>query len=230
MPIKLVTAATSLPLSVEEFKAHLRVDSAAEDVDLASKLQAACATLEGNTNTARAFLTSTWDFYLNHWPCLLCGSCFCGAYWAGGRCGSGGFVSGYRNEKAAQIVLPKGQLQEVTSIIYTAVDGTPTTWPETEYEVDTASDPGRIVLAYGKTWPSVTLKRSNAIVIRLIAGWEDAESVPFPLKAAILLEAAHLYRNREAVTTGRVDVQSRPLAHGVADLIEEFRIRGVITQ
>ncbi len=220
MGIRRITAAEFPAVDLQEFKDHLRVDGEDEDSGLNLKLYAAQEKLEGDTETARAFLTSTWDLYMDHWPCWTCGSCWC-------RC-RGGSCS--RHENADTILMPKGQLQSVASIIYTDSAGTPTTWPTTEYEVDTASEPGRIVLAYGKSWPSVTLKRSNAIVARFVAGWPDSDSMPFPLKAAVLLEAAHMYRNRESVTTGRMELQSMALARGVDDLIAPYRIRGVVTQ
>lgn len=218
MPVKLITVAAEEPVGLEEFKAHLRITGDdTQDPDLTIKLRAAREKLEGGTQTARAFVSSVWDQYADHWPCWSCASCFCRT-----SCSMNG-----RHEHSDSIMMPKGQLVSVASIKYTDASGVQTTWPTTEYEVDTVSDPGRIVLAYGKQWPSVTLKRSNAIVIRFTAGWENASAVPFPIKAAILLEAAHFYRNREAVTTGRLDMQSSPLAHGVDDLLWAWRIRGV---
>jgi len=55
---------------------------------------------------------------------------------------------------------------------------------------------GRLVLPYGKTWPSFTPYPSNPIVIRFTCGWTAAALVPSAIKSAILLICADLYEQR----------------------------------
>ena len=70
-----------------------------------------------------------------------------------------------------------------------------------DYIVDISSEPGRVVLAYGKSWPSTTLQPANGICIEFDAGYGDAAAdVPAAVKQAMLLLIGHLYENREAVT------------------------------
>jgi len=69
------------------------------------------------------------------------------------------------------ITIPFGKLQSVTHIKYTDSDSTQTTWDSGEYIVDVSSDPGRVVLGYGESWPSATLYPSNPIEIQFVCGY-----------------------------------------------------------
>ena len=64
--------------------------------------------------------------------------------------------------------------------------------------------PGRINFAWGKVWPSVTLKTLNAVVIRFVAGYTSKNNVPKEVRSAIKLLVGHLYENREETSTDRV--------------------------
>lgn len=68
--------------------------------------------------------------------------------------------------------------------------------------MDTASEPGRIRLAYGVSWPT-TYDRANAVEIRFVAG-TTAANVPENLKAAIKVLAAELHEFREESVTGTI--------------------------
>lgn len=118
----------------------------------------------------RSFVSRTYDLYLDNW-------------WNG----------------MDAIKLPLPPLVSVTSIEYTNSNGVVATFDSANYVVDTAGEPGRVALAYGKTFPSATLQSINAIKIRYVAGYGGASSVPDNYKAAIKLVLAHLYENREEV-------------------------------
>lgn len=102
---------------------------------------------------------------------------------------------------AAEIVLPRSPLQSVTSITYTDTDGATQTLAASEYLVDTASAPPRIVPAYGKSWPS-TRQQINAVKVRFVCGHTDAASVPADVKAWMLLSIGTAYEHRESIATG----------------------------
>lgn len=88
-----------------------------------------------------AVLTSTWDLFLDQWP------------------------------EGDSIWLPKGLIRSVTSVKYTDSDAIEATFPSSSYHVDARFKQGRILLAYGESWPSVTLRAWNPIAIRFVAGW-----------------------------------------------------------
>lgn len=131
--------------------------------------------------TWRQLLTATWDYSCDAWPA------------------DGVFV------------LPKAPLQSVTSISYTNTANVTAVVPSTDYLVDTASLRGRVLPAYGKSWPSAGLRPANGITVRFIAGYGAALAVPAELKAALKLLVGHLYENREAVNVGNI-VTPLPLA------------------
>lgn len=101
------------------------------------------------------------------------------------------------------IPLPFGQLQSVTSLTYTDSDGTPHTMtPTTDYLVDASSDPGRVYLPYGGSWPSFTAHPVNPIAIRFVAGFgSNASDVPAAIRTAIKMLAEDYWNNRSATHT-----------------------------
>jgi uncharacterized phiE125 gp8 family phage protein len=67
--------------------------------------------------------------------------------------------------------------------------------------VDTKSEPGRVSLAYSKSWPTTTLRPINGVCVEFEAGYGDAATdVPYRVKQAMLLLIGHLYEHREQST------------------------------
>ena len=64
--LTLKTAATSLPVGVDEFKTRSRIDATDEDAHLMQLLRA--ATDEVQTYLGRALITQTWTFTLDAFP------------------------------------------------------------------------------------------------------------------------------------------------------------------
>ena len=164
MEKRLITAMTSEPVSLDDIRLHLRLTDDTTEDPLLPSLLER-ARLYCEMHTGRAFGTQTWEAYLNFWP---------------GR---------------NYIDLPMPPLQSVTSVKYVDYAAAETTMTlTTQYLVDDTSDIGRIVLPYGRTWPSFTGYPINPIRIRYVAGYS---ALPEPLKQAILLIAGNWYENRE---------------------------------
>lgn len=109
-----------------------------------------------------------------------------------------------------EILIPKPPLSSVTSISYTDTNGDiQTLTAVTDYQVDTASEPGRIKPAYDEDWPSdVKEGVYDAVVIRFVAGYGTAGSnVPAEILLAIKMLVAHWYRFREPIVTGTTVVR-----------------------
>jgi uncharacterized phiE125 gp8 family phage protein len=118
----------------------------------------------------RALITQTWTLWLDRFP------------------------------SGDSIELPSPPLQSVTHLKYTDSDDSESTFSADDYIVDTASTPGNIVLAYGSSWPTVTLKPVNAIEIEFVAGYGAYPlAVPFETRAGILLLVSHWYEHREPI-------------------------------
>ena len=110
------------------------------------------------------------------------------------------------------ILLPDAPLQSITSLVYTDGAGDDTTFDSGNYSADTICEPGRLVLGYNKSWPSVTsFATVNPIAITYVAGYGDASTdVAEIYKQVILLLVGSWYENREAIiATGAVPQEIR---------------------
>lgn len=95
------------------------------------------------------------------------------------------------------IELPRPPLISVTSLVYLDTANASQTWANTNYSVDTYTEPGRIILGYDKVWPT-TYGVPNCITITYQAGYgATVESVPRSIRTGILKLAGIFYENRE---------------------------------
>jgi len=192
-----IRVAAKVLVAACEFGADiLTIDhSTIEDTWLNDAISAAREHIEDITR--RALLTQTWEYYLDQFP------------------------------DKDFIRLPFGNLQSVTSVKYKDCDGTEHTMTvTTDYIVETNGDGcGRIVLAYGKSWPSVTLYPSNPITIEFVCGWTAASDVPRKIRHALLMICADLYENREAQSSSQFAYQENKTVSALlasSRLWEEF--------
>jgi uncharacterized phiE125 gp8 family phage protein len=94
-----------------------------------------------------------------------------------------------------KIRLQKSPVVAVTEIAYKDSDGADATVDLEDIALDIANEPARLVPGYGISWPS-TQSIQNAVKITFTAGYADADTVPAPIKSAMLLIVGHLYENR----------------------------------
>jgi uncharacterized phiE125 gp8 family phage protein len=123
----------------------------------------------------RALITQTWDAFLDEFP------------------------------DKEFIGIPFGQLQGITasSFTYTDSGGIATIMAATtDFLLDISSDPGRIVLPYGVSWPSFTAYPVNPITFRFTCGYGvTAANVPRGIVTAIKMIVEDLYNRRSATDT-----------------------------
>lgn len=122
----------------------------------------------------RALITQTWDLWMDSWP----------------------------SKDRFNVPLPP--LQSVASVKYYRTDNAEYTMAASDYFADDKSEPGRLVLAYGKSWPSTTLRPVNGVVVRFTAGYGLAASVPQKVKQAMLLLVTLMYEKRLPVVEGKI--------------------------
>ena len=193
MALKLITAPAAEPVSTSEAKAHLRVDTTADDTYIGTLITVARQNVESHLR--RSLITQTWEVVLDAFP-------------------------------AGVIRLPKPPLASVTSIKYTDDEGNESTYSSDNYVVDSDTEPGRVVLKSGQTWPAVTLAAANGVRVRYVAGYGAAGSnVPQAIRQAILLVIGSLYENREDVLVAQ-GVSIGVLPFGVVALLAPYRIYG----
>ena len=85
------------------------------------------------------------------------------------------------------------------------------------YAVDTDSEPGLVVPAYGESWPSAR-DEVNAVRVRFVAGYGDASDVPAAIKTWIKMRVGTLYVNSTTIVTGTiVEALKRDYVDGLLD-------------
>ncbi len=97
--------------------------------------------------------------------------------------------------------LPLPKLQSLQSVTYLDINGTRQTLANTEYDVITDELVGRIIPAYGKSWPDCR-EHPGSVRVDYTCGFGAASDVPQSIKAWMLLAIAAWYENREALTAG----------------------------
>ena len=118
--------------------------------------------------------------------------------------------------KSGEFTLLRPPLVSVDFIKYFKANGTLVTVDSGTYQVETTCAPGKIILAYNKTWPADELRPGYPISVQYVAGYGDAADVPARYKQAIKLLVGHWYENREATlvsqTSGSSSAAELPLA------------------
>lgn len=170
--LELSTAATVEPVTVEEVKDWLRIDSDDEVDTLRSLIKAARQKCE--TYTRRQFITATYKYYLDDFP----------------------------SDATDILVLPRPPLQSINSITYVDTAGDTQTWSSDEYSADTKTEPGRVKLGYTYVWPASRNQRHAVTVTYVAGYGDSASFVPESIKTAVKFWVAHWYENRELVQTG----------------------------
>ena len=163
---KLVTAPQFDPVSLREFKAHLRIAQTdiSDDNLLWGKLRAGVEAMDAKySSIGRALMPQTWELVLQCWPACN------------------------------YIELPYPPLATVQSVTYLN-DASPTVSATfAEFIASTDREPGRITLPTGGSWPSGGLLSADPIRIRYTCGYIDASQVPARIREAILLIGEKLY-------------------------------------
>lgn len=97
------------------------------------------------------------------------------------------------------IKLPNPPLVSVESVKFYDVDGVLQTLSPLDYLVDSASEPGYVVPAPGKTWPA-TAARINAVEVQYVCGYGESESsIPAEIKGYILGRVTEHFAPNNAV-------------------------------
>jgi uncharacterized phiE125 gp8 family phage protein len=174
LPPVLVTAPAADPVSLAEVKAHLRVDSSADDSLIGIYTKAAIAALDGWDGSLRlAIVSQTWRQAVASWP-------------------------------ADRVIrLPLGPVSAVSSVIYAPLaGGADVTVNASLYQVQTDAAGALVRFTTDFTAPALA-DRLDAVRVQFVTGNVDAAAVPAAIKAALLLMIGDLYENRQTVTTLR---------------------------
>lgn len=178
------TAPASEPITADEVKAHLNIESGFTDDDTLIALLITSAREFVEDLTGLAFITQTWTLTLDHWPNAN------EPWWDGVKQLPIGEL--YSSSRPMDVIIPRYPLQAVDTI---NADGNSVTVGDV-FITDAAQMPGRLVIKRGQTWP-VVLQRANGIVIGYTAGYgDDADDVPAAMRLALIQMVVNLYENR----------------------------------
>ena len=204
------TAETAYAVTQAEIKAWCKIDSS--DDDTAVALIERAVHNWAKEYTSRTLTTVTYNLFID-------------TVYESDIPIQEGFYVGYdgRSNKRS-IDLPKSPVASVSHIKYYDDDDTATTFASSNYYLDTASIPARIVLRKGSSYPT-SLRVANGIEIKYVAGYGATTTVPYDIKSACLAYASYLFEHRGDLLDGK-----RILAPTSAtQLLEPYRIKSLST-
>lgn len=139
--------------------------------------------------TSRGLITQTWRWELDAFP------------------------------RRGYLLVPLAPVLAVTEIRTIDADGVEAVYGADQYLVDRSSEPARIVLKSGASWPTATLQRAGGVRIALSIGYGAAAGdVPEQIKLAIKMLMGTWYNHRETVS--HEDLKHVP--DGLASLLGEY--------
>ena len=169
MGVYVITPAAPF-VTLDEAKAHLRVDYADDDDLISGMIAAACAEIDGpDGDLRRAIGEQTLELRVN------------GAFW----------------ECSPEFELPFPPLIEVEEVGYLDADGDEQIVPSDDYIViGGAGRPAKIAPTFNGSWPSAR-RGMETIRVRYRAGYQSGVAdVPAPLRQAVLLMVGQFYEHR----------------------------------
>lgn len=181
----LIAGPTIEPITRDEAKLYLRIDTTDEDELIDALITAARQTVENTIK--QALICQTWEYFLDSLPYGKSNK-----WWDGVVEGPMSLLNG----PCDAIEIPMAPLLQLNSFkTYSQSD------VESEYDIDNlivdkARKPGRLALKIGQVWPT-DLRNVQAIRINFDAGYGDsAQDVPNDLIHAIKLLLGFYYENR----------------------------------
>ena len=176
-----VTAPIQEPVTLQEVKEYLRVDDATDERVVRPFIESARRFCE--EHTGRALMTQTLRLYLDAFQDRY------DPLWEGMR--TGPYLNYYKN----YVVLPRSPVVSVTHVKTYDDSDVATTFAATNYYLDNAREPSRIVLRTGEAFPTA-LRVANAIEVQYVTGYTSQYNIPEPIRLGILQHIAYLYEHR----------------------------------
>lgn len=168
----LVVPPALLPVSLEEARLFLRVDSTEEDLVLETLIAAATTYCDGYSGIlGRGLVTQTWEQSVAGFPIAPC----------------------------TMIRLQLIPVQSISEIRYYDIAGAPVVMDPGSYALLTDQSGAYATLASGASWPADAATRDDAVKVSYVVGYGDkASDVPAPVRQAILLMVSAWYDDRRA--------------------------------
>jgi uncharacterized phiE125 gp8 family phage protein len=207
--LHLVAGPAVEPVTLDEIKAHARIDGTDEDVYLAELITGARELV--CRLTGRALTTETWALTLDGWPHARADH----EWWSGVR------EMPVATLDTSEIELKKSPFAAVSKVEIIDEDGTAAEWAASNwYNSAQAGGFGRLVRRRGASWPSPQRDRGG-IVVTFTAGYGDPAAVPSALRHAVKQLVTHWYEKREPASE-RAARDLMPL--GLGAIIQQYKM------
>lgn len=205
MNIELVSPPAQRVLTLDEVKAHLRVQHNAEDELIASLMLAAEQYLDGrNGILGRALVEQQYRLYLNGWPSDV-------HKWR----------SGFQKNNLCKLPFPP--LRSVDEIRYIDEAGDEQLLDPAVYSVAHFNYIGVVALSGGQQWPATGIDDSPVRILFTAGYGPSGTDVPRPIRQAMLLMIGHWYQNRSSVDP--CDMSEVPLSSQA--LLQPYQVNGL---
>lgn len=204
---------TEEPVTLEEADNFLRGNGVLEEVDatlLQSMIFSAREYIE--LTIRQALITQTWEMFMDHFPQVKNDL----GWWDGVRDGS--IVQG----QSSSFEIPIGPLQSVDSISTFDDLNQETVFDPSNYFLNTAKNPGEVILNMNSVWPVFTRHRNGVRVVYKAGFGDQSIDVPAPLRLATKMLITHWYENREYIKTQSDLNQSTAPLH-VQSMINRYK-------
>lgn len=181
---QVTSAPTTYPVTTQEAKRHLRIPQSVDTWDLLISSLIQSATTWAENYTRRRFVQATVRQWADEFP----------------------------SNQAPLILYGYPVIDDVDfQVIYWDSDDVETVFvKDTDYKVETISEPGSIYLTPNTFWPTTKSLKRNAVRITYKAGYGAASTVPAEIKQALLLIIAAWYQDpsdfEQTVTTAAVRI------------------------
>ena len=185
------TEPASEPITLAEAKSYLRVDSSGDDALITSLIVSARKLCEEHMQ--RAIMSQTLQLFIDTTGEID------QPLWEGMRTGP------YLNYNKNYIDLPMPTVTAVTHVKTYDDSDNATVFASSNYYVDTARQPARVVLRTGETFPTA-LRVANAIEVQYVTGYANANAVPEPIKFSIYQVLTYLYEHRGDMYEGKTSL------------------------
>ena len=202
--LKQLSLPAAEPIALADMKAHLSVDPGFTDDDLLIAGMISAARQDAENYLGQALVLSQWLFALDCFPAyrIMDAAPSRSDFDALGNYN----FDGWRWLSSQTIALPRSPLVSVDSLQYVDLStGVLTTLNPSLYQVDTISEPGRVLPSVGGYWPA-TAAAANAVQIKFTAGRLrsvlDTFTVPAAPYAVTLSQGANFYSLLSIVDSG----------------------------
>lgn len=172
MGLRLITAPTEYPVTVDEAMDWIHETDRQQEARVAGLI--ASGTAQAENYTGRRLITQTWDYLRDAFPRARC----------------------------IEIPFPLAPVQSIDGVYYTPDGQAETEFPSASYVADTDGPLGRVVLRPTTTWPTDQLAAANGVRVRVTIGYGAAADVPEPFKTAIKVYVANDFDNPGSVVIG----------------------------